>query len=104
MMRSLLASLALFVLPAFSLSMKAPKAEWISLNPSSKITPPRSGHVAFRANDRLFIFGGYAEDDDMKRYVTSDLWEWKDGGWKIQNPSGSAAPRLVSSAVVLNDK
>lgn len=103
MMRSLLTALALFVLPAFSLSMK-PKAEWISLTPSSKIQPPRSGHVAFTVKDRLFIFGGYAEEEDLNRYVKSDLWEWKDGGWEKQEPSGDAHPRLVSSAVVLNDR
>lgn len=66
--------------------------------------PARSGHVSFRAQDRLFVFGGYAEDNDLKRYVTNDLWEWVDGGWKQQNPSGSAAPRLVSAAVVLNER
>lgn len=106
MLHSLLTSLALFVLPAFSLSMKPPKAEWIEieLKPKSKITPPRSGHVAFRANDRLFVFGGYAEDEDLKRYVTNDLWEWKDGGWINKRLSGTAAPRLVSSAVVLNER
>jgi N-acetylneuraminic acid mutarotase len=104
MLQSLLTSLALFALPAVSLSMKPPKAEWIELKPKSKITPPRSGHVAFRANDRLFVFGGYAEDEDLKRYVTNDLWEWKDGGWIEQRPTGTAAPRLVSSAVVLNER
>lgn len=103
MLRSLLATLALFVLPAFSLSMKPPKAEWISLTPWSNIQPPRSGHVAFTAKDRLFLFGGYAEDEDLHRYVTNDLWEWKDGGWEKQKPSGDAHPRLVSSAVVMND-
>jgi hypothetical protein len=103
MMRSLLTALALFVLPAFSLSMKSPKAEWIGLTPSSKIEPPRSGHVAFTAKDRLFIFGGYAEDEDMNRYVTNDLWEWAAGEWKKQEPVGEAHPRLVSSAVVLKD-
>lgn len=104
MLRSLLATLALFVLPAFSLSMKPPKAEWISLTPWSSIQPPRSGHVAFTAKDRLFLFGGYAEDEDLHRYVTNDLWEWKDGGWEKQKPSGDAHPRLVSSSVVMNDR
>jgi N-acetylneuraminic acid mutarotase len=83
--------------------MKPPKAEWISLTPWSNIQPPRSGHVAFTAKDRLFLFGGYAEDEDLHRYVTNDLWEWKDGGWEKQKPSGDAHPRLVSSSVVMND-
>lgn len=83
--------------------MKAPKAEWVQMKHSSVMQPPRSGHVAFKVKDRLFVFGGYAEDEDMNRYVTNDLWEWKDGGWEQQHPSGEAHPRLVSSAVVLND-
>lgn len=84
--------------------MKTPNAEWIELKPTSKIEPPRSGHVAFCARDRLFVFGGYAEDEDLHRHVTNDLWEWEGEGWKQQNPSGSAGPRLVSAAVVLNER
>lgn len=106
MLTSLLTTIAFFALPVFSFSMKPSiKAEWIALKPTSVIEPRRSGHVAFIAGERLFIFGGYAEDDNMNRYVTNDLWEWKDNGWKEQAQSGQVpGPRLVAAAVVLNGR
>ena len=98
--------MAFFALPVLSFSMKPSiKAEWIALKPTSVIEPRRSGHVAFNAGERLFIFGGYAEDDDMNRYVTNDLWEWKANGWTEQAQSGQVpGPRLLSAAVVLNGR
>jgi hypothetical protein len=106
MLTLLLTSLAFVARPVFSLSTKPSiKAEWIALKPASVIEPKRSGHVAFRVQERNFVFGGYAEDDDMNRYVTNDLWEWKENRWTKQTQSGQVpGPRLVSAAVVLNGR
>jgi hypothetical protein len=75
-------------------------ADWIDLLSSDtyaspsfpkpcQIVPPRSGGVAFISRDRIFAFGGYAEDDvkiseEMSidvlsmpnRYVVNELWEF----------------------------
>jgi N-acetylneuraminic acid mutarotase len=106
MLALFLTSLAFVGSPVFSLSMKMSiKAEWIEIKPASVIVPKRSGHVAFHVQERNFVFGGYAEDDDMNRYVTNDLWEWKDKGWTEQTQSQQVpGPRLVSAAVVLNGR
>jgi hypothetical protein len=41
------------------------QAGWIFRDDANLVTPKRSGHVAFQcANGPLFVFGGYAEEDD----------------------------------------
>jgi hypothetical protein len=85
--------------------------------------PPRSGHVAFQHDDRIFLFGGYAEeeeeqkqgdDDDttkMNRSATNDMWEGRlmDNGssyeWNIVDQKGDIPEeRLVSASVELNER
>eukprot|EP00980_Cylindrotheca_fusiformis_P016393 scaffold4887_cov118-Cylindrotheca_fusiformis.AAC.3 len=57
-------------------------AEWIDLKPQVAIQPPRSGHVAFDWKDEVYVFGGYAEEEDggsdgkPTRYPTNDMWKF----------------------------
>ncbi len=82
-------------------------AEWIDLglDVKSSINPPRSGHVAFGLDDKVYVFGGYAEDrDTAERYPTNDLWcfdESKEKKWTLVKPASSSQPqpRLASAAI-----
>jgi len=111
-------------------------AQWIPINSSSDNTQPnltkpsRSGHVSFTMNDNLFIFGGYAEveeigsngDVTLKRFPINDLWERKkvdirkndndsdkndicDHIWELVEQQGDVPEeRLVSAASVLDGR
>mmetsp|Transcript_61398 Transcript_61398/g.150269 ORF Transcript_61398/g.150269 Transcript_61398/m.150269 type:complete len:458 (-) Transcript_61398:211-1584(-) len=49
--------------------------EWIPLSRNiNKVTPPRSGHVSFSVDDKIYVFGGYVEETAQKRYPSNDLW------------------------------
>lgn len=91
------------------------EAEWKLISSANRISPRRSGHVAFSSfsTQSVFVFGGYVEKDPEReegklvRYVDNDLWEFKSRaeGWKKVNHSGDIpAPRLVSAAAVVNRK
>jgi hypothetical protein len=78
--------------------------EWIPLQVQSNIQPPRSGHVAFSLGDKVYLFGGYAEESSENRYPTNDLWVFEDSKWtqlQKQDNSNKAQPqqRLASAAV-----
>ena len=95
------------------------RAEWFPSSSSSpsvttsspaaapqSIQPRRSGHVAFNFQDKVYVFGGYAEVDTdsktTKRYVTNDLWVWEKAGWREIEQSGSIPEaRLVSAIGVI---
>ena len=61
-------------------------AQWIDLDAiggmGHNMSPPRSGHVSFSLEDKVYVFGGYAEEDSVTeegsttatRYPTNDLW------------------------------
>ena len=50
-------------------------AEWIPLSKNvNKVTPPRSGHVSFSVDDKIYVFGGYVEETSQNRYPSNDLW------------------------------
>jgi hypothetical protein len=86
-------------------------AKWINLDLSSKISPPRSGHVAFGLNQKIYIFGGYAEDETTEeRYPTNDLWVFDpavaagaESSWKnVEPPTSSQSQpqsRLAAASV-----
>lgn len=83
-------------------------AKWINLDLSSKISPPRSGHVAFGLNEKIYVFGGYAEDETTEeRYPTNDLWVFDPAAavsaesWKNVEPPSSSQPqsRLAAASV-----
>ena len=80
-------------------------AEWIDLglDVKSSINPPRSGHVAFGLDDKVYVFGGYAEDSDTaERYPTNDLWCFgNEKKWNLVKPASSSEPqpRLASAAI-----
>ncbi len=82
-------------------------AKWIDLglDVESSINPPRSGHVAFGLDDKIYLFGGYAEDrDTAERYPTNDLWSFQPGDpqkWTLEKQASSAEPqpRLASTAI-----
>ncbi|GKY91639.1 hypothetical protein MPSEU_000135800 [Mayamaea pseudoterrestris] len=81
------------------------QAEWKRLDPPQRISPRRSGHAAFGTLDKHYIFGGYVEDDSMKRNVVKDLWKWKGDSWQSVEQSGDIpGARLVSAAAAVNDK
>mmetsp|Transcript_61399 Transcript_61399/g.150277 ORF Transcript_61399/g.150277 Transcript_61399/m.150277 type:complete len:458 (-) Transcript_61399:193-1566(-) len=49
--------------------------EWIPLSRNiNKVTPPRSGHVSFSVDDKIYVFGGYVEETAQNRYPSNDLW------------------------------
>lgn len=88
-------------------------AEWIQLDPGQKIAPRRSGHASFGRLDYHYIFGGYAEEDSVdggvNRYVTNDLWRWRDGSWQAVQHSGDSSstvprPRLVAASAIVKEK
>ena len=102
----------LFVLLLFAIIIEitsAWTAKWINLDLSSKISPPRSGHVAFGLNEKIYVFGGYAEDETTEeRYPTNDLWVFNpaaaagvESSWKNVEPPSSTQPqsRLVAASV-----
>jgi len=84
-------------------------AEWINLklDVGGSINPPRSGHVAFGLEGKIYVFGGYAEDSTTaERYPTNDLWcfdasNQKDNKWTLIKPASSSQPqpRLAAAAV-----
>lgn len=90
-------------------------AEWIDLSSVqsttnfAKVTPPRSGHVAFTANNdndskQLYVFGGYAEESIENRYCVNDLWKWTNNGWNLvaaTNTQTAPQERLASAAATL---
>lgn len=76
---------------------RALRAEWIPLN-VPRISPKRSGHTAFGS----YVFGGYTEDNEKKRAVINDLWQWKGEEWQTVTTTGDIpGPRLVSAAAIL---
>uniref|UniRef100_A0A7S1B606 Uncharacterized protein n=1 Tax=Corethron hystrix TaxID=216773 RepID=A0A7S1B606_9STRA len=103
-------------------------ASWINLENnkeriglSSKVNPPRSGHISFvvpvsddveSTREGVYVFGGYAEDmddssDHVIRYSTNDLWHWKPSTrtWEEIEAIGKAPrPRLVASCSFLDDR
>lgn len=80
-------------------------AKWINLglDIGSSIDPPRSGHVAFGLDDKIYVFGGYAEDrDTSERYPTNDLWCFgEEKKWTLVKPASKSQPqpRLASIAL-----
>lgn len=97
----------LILLSLFTPMVSAWTAKWIDLglDVGSSINPPRSGHVAFALDDKVYVFGGYAEDRDTSdRYPTNDLWCFEDGDekkWTLVKPASSSQPqpRLASAAI-----
>ena len=109
------------IMSVFTRTASAWTANWINLDLdiASSINPPRSGHVAFGLNDKVYVFGGYAEDVTAagpERYPTNDLWcfENKDSNddddddddgngnkWTLVKPASSSQPqaRLAAAAV-----
>lgn len=105
---NLLRAERLFVLLAvFAPMTSAWTAKWIDLDLDigSSINPPRSGHVAFGLDDKVYVFGGYAEDRDTSaRYPTNDLWCFENGKknkWSLVKPASPSQPqaRLAAAAV-----
>ncbi len=86
--------------------------EWKKLPSANLLSPPRSGHCSFCANNQAFVFGGYAEDpnDISHRYVVNDLWQYDDTAEKwnqVEFPSDTTTlpgPRLASAAATLHNK
>ena len=73
-------------------------AEWIELKPKQVIHPPRSGHVAFKLKEEVYVFGGYAEDsgkDGLNRFPTNDMWRF--------NPEQSEWEKVGSENLYLDD-
>ena len=92
-----------------------------SLDNGTNMNPPRSGHVAFQLDEKIYVFGGYAEerakDGDVKRYPTNDLWcfqptkegsDSKKNEWKLvqraasnssSSPSQQPRNRLAAASV-----
>jgi hypothetical protein len=67
--------------------------EWINLDSVAsntnhnfnKINPPRSGHIAFALENKIYVFGGYAEESVDHRYASNDLWVYdpqQRDGWQ----------------------
>ena len=81
-------------------------AEWIHLSPSttSRIEPPRSGHVAWTTHDgpeaeeAVYVFGGYAEENPQTRYPINDLWKFGKTGWKLAKEASSASSSSSTSS------
>mmetsp|Transcript_7802 Transcript_7802/g.12393 ORF Transcript_7802/g.12393 Transcript_7802/m.12393 type:complete len:414 (-) Transcript_7802:101-1342(-) len=87
--------------------------DWINLGSKiGGISPPRSGHVAFELDGKVFVFGGYAEESPEKRYPINDLWvydpkkEGEPASWTEVNTPSSPQQRLAAAAVTckLDDK
>ena len=62
-------------------------AEWMDRSSKThKISPPRSGHVAFLSDQDVYVFGGYAEERNRdgeevsRRFPTQDVWKWNPNG------------------------
>jgi len=97
----------LVVISVFTPLASAWTAKWINLDldVGSSINPPRSGHVSFSLDDKVYVFGGYAEDRETSvRYPTNDLWCFGDGHdkrWTLVKPASSSQPqaRLAAAAV-----
>ena len=100
-----------------ALSRPSFEAEWNSLPSVERISPRRSGHVAFTASpspeDPVYAFGGYIEEEperegeNFRRKVDNDLWKFCDRskGWQKVEQSGDVpGPRLVSAAVAIKDQ
>jgi len=102
------------------MSMPKPSfdAEWKSFPEAARISPRRSGHVAFTVNanftNTVYVFGGYVEEDPppkkkkggdkLNRYVTNDQWKFEgvEKGWSAVKQFGELpGPRLASAAVNL---
>ena len=83
------------------------KAQWCVREAASNLQPRRSGHVAFHMDSCPFVFGGYVEDDENnnnQRYVTNDLWKWKNEQWQKVDAIGDIPrARLVATASVLSN-
>ena len=103
------AALLLVVVSVLTQTASAWTAKWINLDLDivSRINPPRSGHVAFGLNNKVYVFGGYAEDvTTAERYPTNDLWCFEDDNdngnqWTLVKPASSSQPqaRLAAAAV-----
>lgn len=104
--------LVLLIMSNIPQTSSAWSIEWINLDKSivadnhNKVTPPRSGHVAFGLDDRVYVFGGYAEESGEVRYPTNDLWVYDPktrGGWKLVHGTADASyipqQRLAAAAV-----
>ena len=97
----------LAILFLFAPLVSAWTAKWIDLglDVGSSIDPPRSGHVAFGLEGKIYVFGGYAEDrDTAERYPTNDLWSFQPGDnpkWTLEKAASSTEPqpRLASTAI-----
>jgi Kelch motif/Galactose oxidase, central domain len=84
--------------------------KWINLDSNcatnsnhnlNKIYPPRSGHVAFALENKVYVFGGYAEESIDHRYPTNDLWvydpqEWD--GWQLVHKSATCTSPTPDSS------
>jgi Galactose oxidase, central domain/Kelch motif len=68
----------------------------------SKITPPRSGHVAFGLHDKVYVFGGYVEESPEKRYPTNEMWVF-DNNNNINNSSSSGWQRVRNAGGDVDD-
>lgn len=77
---------------------------------SPRIWPPRSGHTAATDEQgRVWLFGGYIEEDGATRRVINDLWclDPVDGWLLIQGEARSASrpgPRLCAASCFSNGK
>jgi len=85
-------------------------AEWLELQPATKISPRRSGHASFGTLDRHYVFGGYVETEDssntntIRRYVTNDLWRWQKNNWHQVISQGNLPPAcLVAASALVED-
>lgn len=79
-----------------------------STNP--QIWPPRSGHTAATDEQgRVWLFGGYVEEEGVPRRVTNDLWcldpivGWLMIQGEARSP-GRPGPRLCSASCFCNGK
>lgn len=87
-------------------NVQAWTAEWIRLEASSAVIPPRSGHVTFAVGDVLYLFGGYAEEAPDHRYCIADLWKFEANDWKCATSEFSRLPRqrLVAAGAQLHGR
>jgi hypothetical protein len=115
-------SSAMSVVPEQNSQHKAPaspnlKAEWITRPAKGNVgskpkvpTPARSGHVAFKSGESVFLFGGYGEEilqgGPANRSPMNDLWKCasNDGSCERLDQKNPPEERLVSAISVLNGK
>ncbi len=74
--------------------------EWINVQASSHWSP-RSGHTSVVFQDKMWVMGGFADDDQSK----NDVWSSLNGKeWKLETDSAEWPPRTGHTAVVFDDK